>query len=90
MKSPKTYIEFVAGIFSNQFKKDGYNFDNPDPKYLEWVEQRTKNFKWWEHHHCGDCTNQSCVCDLCQFIWYLNEFKEYSTNEEEWRKENLI
>ena len=81
-----TFVEWLAAC-------DSKDFNNIDPEELQWAEQYIKEvFQSILDNgiHYGDCTNQSCPCELCHLESELTDYREYTFNTEKWLEQNKV
>lgn len=77
-----TFVEFLAAYESD-------NFDKVDESTLSWAKNFLKSYEnVWGEIHEGDCTNQTHTCSLCLLQTCLEDYKQYTFDEVNWRDEN--
>jgi hypothetical protein len=78
-----TFKEFIGALESEDFDVIDDWPKRFSDHYIASIPEVLSN-----EYHNGDCTNISSPCPYCVLEWYLNEYKEYSFNEEQWREDN--
>jgi hypothetical protein len=75
VEKPKlTFPEFIA-LYDSEEK------ENPNPDWAaHWRTQLPNMIS--SNIHMGDCTRQSCPCNLCMLETWLREYREYYFNKE--------
>jgi hypothetical protein len=78
-----TFKQFIAAL-------ECFDFDVPEEWGTKWAEKFVNSIPeiFSKEIHDGDCTKQSCPCPYCVLQWYLEEYKQYCLDEDNWRIEN--
>lgn len=78
-----TFKQFIAAL-------EASDFDEIEDWGERWAEKFLSSLPevLSTEVHNGDCTKVSSPCPYCVLEWYLNEYKQYFFDEENWRIEN--
>ncbi len=79
-----TFKEFIAATESKDF-----DVISPESWQEAYAERFLRGIDEPQIHN-GDCTKQPCPCYLCTLQRYLEDYKQYTFHEEEYRKENCL
>jgi hypothetical protein len=78
-----TFKQFIAALEALDFDKIEEWGDIWAEQFLSFIPEILST-----EIHNGDCTKVSSPCSYCVLQWYLDEYKQYSSDEETWRIKN--
>ena len=80
-----TFVEWLAACDSKDFN----NYDKLEYTFaIDFIQQIMNDILINGGIHYGDCTNQSCPCDMCILESKLTDYREYVFDTEKWLEEN--
>jgi hypothetical protein len=80
-----SFKQFIAALLSS-------NFDKIELERLKWAEAFIRSYTdiLLDGRHEGKCKDSSFPCSICTLQQYLDQYKEYCTNEIKFRNDNNL
>ncbi len=72
------FIEFIAAL-------EGDDFDKLEQSLLTHYTNLLKDYLINLQYHQGDCTKSCHTCMICLLENWINDYREYTFNEDKWR-----